>query len=141
MGMAMAAVAAASSGGGGGGGGGPALALSVSLNPLNVSRGAAVGGHVGPMTAIPSGGSGSYSFAWTVVAPDAVYPLTINSPAAATTDFNFDPVEPGDIASATVRCTVTDTVTAAQGYADGGVTFVNNSAASSGGGIGRFPSQ
>lgn len=120
--------------------------LAVSLNPANATTGGTAGGHVQAMTALPSGGSGAYSYAWTVVQADADYPLTINSPAAATTTFDFTDVADGDIAQARVRCTVTDTGTGLTAFAEGLVTFVDqhgtggsNGGGTIPGGIGKIP--
>jgi hypothetical protein len=115
--------------------------MTVALTPANATTGANLGGHVQAMTATPAGGVGPFNYAWTVVAQDATYtPLTINSPAAATTDFNFPAVGPGSIAQARVRCTVTDTgAGGATAYAEGLVTHVDQRTGSPGGGGGVIP--
>jgi hypothetical protein len=129
--MAAAVIASGSTGGGGGGAGDPQL--TVSLSPANRTAGSSVGGHVGNMSALAAGGNGVYTYAWTVLVPDDTYALTINHPAAATTDFDFTPaVAPGVTAQARVRCTVTSNGQVA--HADGLVSFVNNSQPPVGGG-------
>lgn len=81
--------------------------LGVTLTPNKSSGGATSGGHCPTVTAIVSGGSGAITYAWTLLSGDPFYALTINSPAAAATDFDFAPVAPGGVATATVRLTIT----------------------------------
>lgn len=114
-----------------------ASGLTVTLSPANVSRSG--GGSAPAMTALPANGSGPYTYTWTVAVPDPNYTLTINSPAAQTTDFNFAPLEPGGVATATVRCTVTDTSNGATASATGRVTAVDNRARNDNGGQGQIP--
>jgi hypothetical protein len=115
--------------------------LTVSLSPANQSASGTGSPHVGNMTALPANGSGAYTYAWTVVQPDPTYALTINSPAAATTDFDFSGTDDGYIAKAKVRCTVTDTGTGQTAFAEGYVTYVDRNvfAGGGGGGIGVIP--
>lgn len=56
-------------------------------------------------TASPSGGLGPYSYSWAYVSGDTV---TITSPSSAATTFSREMVWPKQIATATVRCTCTD---------------------------------
>ena len=62
----------------------------------------------GPCTVVPAGGSGSYSFAWSVVSSDAGCGFT--APTAATTSFEANPLPDGTSISV-LECLVTDTVT------------------------------
>lgn len=110
------ALAAALLGGGG---------LSVSVSPPSSSGGGLTGGHTSPVTAIVAGAVGAVTFAWTQISGDS---LTINSPASATTDFDFTPHPgPGDFAHAVVRVTATNGANSA--HADVDVAFRNRSTA------------
>lgn len=97
--------------------------LGVTATPPTSSA----GGNTAPfntpaVTAIPSGGSGSYTYAWTIIIDPGG--LTINSPAAATTNFTYALMGDGDAPLATVRCTVTDTVTAQTQSVDVDVEYI-----------------
>lgn len=106
--------------------------VSVSVSPAVASGGGTSGGHVGTVTAFGSGGNGVYSYAWALLIADPDYALTINSPAAAATSFDFSPVAAGDTASAWVQVTVTsDGVTATKNVQ---VVFVNSGGGGGGGG-------
>lgn len=59
-------------------------------------------------TVTPSGGTGPYTYAWTLVSGDT---LTINSPTAATTTFTGTPAYNSNL-SGVYRCTVTDSLAA-----------------------------
>jgi hypothetical protein len=59
-----------------------------------------------PVTVIASGAPGPVTFAWTIQSNDEGFPVTINSPADATTTFVFNVFE-GDTGHAVARCTVT----------------------------------
>jgi hypothetical protein len=74
-------------------------------------------------TATPSGGTATYSYAWTKVSGDTV---TINSPTSATTTFTAAVIA-GHSKAATYRCTVTDSTagTPLVAYADIPLTFEN----------------
>ena len=62
----------------------------------------------GPCTAIPAGGSGSYSYAWTVISTNSA--ASFSNAAIAAPTITIDPLA-GDTAYTIVRCTVTDTDT------------------------------
>lgn len=72
--------------------------------------------------AIPAGGSGSYSYAWTVVSSD--HPVVIASPTAQTTGLSFTGVGAGVDASAEILCTVTDTVSGLTGSVGVSMSYV-----------------
>lgn len=55
-------------------------------------------------TATPTGGTAPYTYAWTKVSGDT---MTATSPTSASTAFRLG-VGPGDVKTATYRCTVTD---------------------------------
>lgn len=95
--------------------------LTVSASPPAASGGAKFGGHVSEVTAIASGGGGGYTYAWTTLETD--HALTINSPADATTSFDFTGVASGDGATAIVR--VTATSGGASAFRDVTVQFQN----------------
>jgi hypothetical protein len=126
-------LAAALLGGGGSG-------VSVSVSPPSASGGNIAGGFVPAVTAIPAGGNGAFTFAWTVIQHDLNSLVTINSPAAATTSFTFEPVAPGDGAFARVRVTITSGGQSASAEVD--VSFLNTSqpggVIGGGGGGGQF---
>lgn len=64
------------------------------------------------VTATPSGGSGTYTYAWTFISgPSGVGSLAIGSAATAATDFDWSGLTgiTQDV-FATARCTVTDTL-------------------------------
>jgi hypothetical protein len=91
-------------------------ALTVSASPNSLSATKNIAGTstltTGSTTATVTGGSGSYTYAWSMGSVSGGGPITVNSPSAATTSF-----------SASVNCTnqsfayanllVTDTVTSA----------------------------
>jgi hypothetical protein len=56
------------------------------------------------VTAAPSNGLGPYTYAWTVISES----VTINSPSSAKTTFTSRTMTPGEVYSAVVRCTCTD---------------------------------
>lgn len=64
------------------------------------------------VTGIPSDGSGSYTYLWSVV-DNGGASIAINSPTAATTTFELSAVPVGDYTHAIARLTVTDTATLA----------------------------
>ena len=91
--------------------------LSVTATPPSSAAGGTAAPYATPaVTALPSGGSGSYTYAWVVV--DFSHPIVIASPAAQTTGLKFTGIAPGDIATGTVRCTATDTVSLLTGAVD-----------------------
>jgi len=73
------------------------------------------------VTAVASVGSGSYTYAWTILESSSF--AEADSPAAATTTFTGT-VLPGQVEDATFRCTATDTVTAATGFSNIYVQFI-----------------
>jgi hypothetical protein len=79
----------------------PSLNSSSHSNPFTTSA----------VTAIASGGSGSYSYAWTLGDVPANGALTINSPASATTTVQVDTFVDGELVIGSIICTVTDTTT------------------------------
>lgn len=70
----------------------------------------------GPCSALPAGGSGSYSYAWTVVSTDTA--VIITAPTSQATSFNVSPGEYYETTAHRVRCTVTDTLTRQIGLVD-----------------------
>lgn len=86
--------------------------LSATYSPLGVF---AVGASNTPLslttnavTVTPSGGTGPYTYAWTVHAYSAATSPTIGNAALATTAFTQSAVDPDTTETATFRCTVTD---------------------------------
>lgn len=97
--------------------GGAGQMLAVTASPPALNSGASVHNFTtAETTAIATGGSGSYSYAWTKIS-DPFSSVTINSPATAATDFDLV-VAAGGSFVATVRCTVTDTVTLLTAFVD-----------------------
>lgn len=100
--------------------------FAVSVFPASASKtfssidGLSHSGTTLPVTASPAGGSGSYTYAWTLVEGDVS--ISATSPATASTAFTAL-LPPETIVHATFRCTVTDTVTGAQRTADVSVTL------------------
>ena len=91
--------------------------LTVTATPPSSDAGGLSAPYSTPsVTALPSGGSGSYTYAWSVVSFD--HTVSITSPTAQTTALRFTVMTSGDYATATVRCTVTDTVSALTGSVD-----------------------
>lgn len=81
-----------------------------SATPPAVATSGSTSTFTGPdVTALPAGGSGSYTYAWTVISNDA--PLSALSASSATTKFRFTSILASDIVSGVLRCTITDTVT------------------------------
>ncbi len=62
----------------------------------------------GPVTAIPSGGSGFFSYTWTLVSGSGPTP---NSPTSPTTTFSATIGTAGSAVSATYKCVIKDQVT------------------------------
>lgn len=60
------------------------------------------------VTAIPTGGTGPFTYAWTVVSYTAATSPVITSATNASTTFRQDSMAPDTTASAVFRCTVTD---------------------------------
>lgn len=84
--------------------------LTVTASPSSVFKITTLSSDTsGFCTALPSGGSGSYSFSWTKLTND--YPnLVIDTPISASTTFSVSSLPASDTWTDTVRCTVTDTV-------------------------------
>ena len=75
----------------------------------------------GPCTALPAGGSGSYTYLWTVVSSSGG--ATIVSPTSQASSFTLEAVL-GDTNYTIVRCTVTDTDTGATARVDVLIQYV-----------------
>lgn len=105
--------AAGNSGGGGGQG-----AFSVAIFPAEVSRTASATGPAvlitNTVTAYPEGGTAPYSFQWTMRSGFGV--VSAEAPDDAATAFSAF-LNPGEMAEATMRVTVTD-ATQAMAFAD-----------------------
>ena len=109
----MAAISSAAYGALPGGGYG----LSVTASPPSSDAGGLFAPYATPsVTALPSGGSGSYTYLWSVISSD--YPVVITSAAAQTTALRFTGVPSGELATGIVRCTATDTVSLLTGSVD-----------------------
>ena len=78
----------------------------------------------GNNSASVSGGSGSYSYAWTQ-SPDANGSWTLGSPSAGVTDVRVGSVAVGLTTHNTVTCTVTDNATGRKGSASTAYTYTN----------------
>lgn len=63
------------------------------------------------VTAIPAGGTGTYTYEWTVGDVPAFGTFTFNSITSASTTIEIDSFVSGDLVLGSVICTVTDTVT------------------------------
>ena len=85
-------------------------ALTASVSPSFASGTSAVPATVvtNSVTVTPAGGTGPYTYAWTLAAGDT---FTIAAPTAATTTFS-KAMGSGEFASAEYRCTVTDSLAA-----------------------------
>lgn len=91
---------------------GAGAVLAATASPPAVADGGRGGHHTtDPVTAIPSGGSGAYTYSWAIVA--STYATVVDSPLAATTTFSITGVAMDDTATATAVCTITDSVTLA----------------------------
>lgn len=104
----------------------PPGTLSLSIEPPNVD-GFSFASTVttNPATATPTGGTGPYTYSWTIVAyTSASAPPNINAGLSATTTFTQSGVSPAMPETATFRCTVTDSV-AATASADCDAIFVS----------------
>lgn len=83
-------------------------ALSVTATPPTVSAGGTTStGHMPAVTAIVSGGSGSFTYAWSVNPP----PASADSPSAAASAFTCTGIPHFGGYAGTATCLVTDTVT------------------------------
>lgn len=74
----------------------------------------------GPCTALPAGGSGSYTYLWTVLSTNSS--CIIGSIAAQSTTFTVGALF-NDTSYSIVRCTVTDTDTGATARVDVLITY------------------
>ena len=63
------------------------------------------------VTATPAGGSGTYTYLWSVINDTGTIATTINSPTLATSTFKISGAAALDQGVCDVRCQVTDTVT------------------------------
>jgi len=75
----------------------------------------------GPCTALPAGGSGSYTYAWTIVSSSGG--ASIGSPAAQASSFTLNALL-GDTNYTIIRCTVTDVATGATARVDVLIQYV-----------------
>lgn len=84
--------------------------LTVSVAPGSVSGATSGTGTAttDPATATPSGGTAPYTYAWSVLSYSAGVAPTADSPGLATSNFTQTGIAPGEVCSATFRCTVTD---------------------------------
>lgn len=95
-------------------GGGP---FGVTASPPSLSSGGRVDSRsTDNVTAVVSGGSGSFTFAWTILVTD--HTISASAPTSATTHFDISGIEEGDEVHAQARCTVTDTVGGATVHVD-----------------------
>ena len=94
-----------SPGGGGGGGGGN---LKLTLSPTSFARTSTQDTFSVSLTATPSGGLTPYTYSWTVVT--STTSVTFSAATAATTRASVSGLTPNEPESATLRCTVTDSL-------------------------------
>lgn len=85
-----------------------------------------------PVQAIVSGGTGPYTYAWTVASHDSGLTPTATSPTFANTSFRQSGLSPGEVYFATFRCLVTD-ATGATGMCTASATFYGPSFGGGGG--------
>lgn len=91
--------------------GGSALALSVTSSPMASSAGGTGASQTLPsVTAAASGGSGSYTYAWTLHTAPLGGSINILNAGLATTGLSATGVVAGEVVEATIKCTATDTV-------------------------------
>lgn len=87
--------------------------LLVTISPDDVTAIANSFGYAfaGPLTATPSGGSGTYvSYLWAITSQSSGAPITVSTPANASTTLTEYPVHHFDEITATGTCTVTDSL-------------------------------
>lgn len=77
-----------------------ASGIAASNTPINVTTNS--------VTAVPTGGTGPFTYAWTVVSFTAGASPVITSSTNAATTFRQNTMTPDTTASAVFRCTVTD---------------------------------
>ena len=89
-------------------------ALSLAASPTSVGGGSFGGSPAttDSTTATPTGGTGPYTYAWTLISYSSGTAPTINSATSATTTFIQTGLGPGGYESAVFRCTVTDSLAA-----------------------------
>jgi hypothetical protein len=93
------------------GSGGGALAVTASPPALMSGRGTPPPTFTTAATrAIASGGTGSISYAWSIVSSDGVHDFDVNSPTSDTTTFLISGLVAGDTCFATARCIATDSL-------------------------------
>lgn len=101
-------------------------AFAATASPPGFSDGGRGGSHTTEATtAIPSGGSGTYTYSW-AIALGATYPITVTSPTSATTTFHVSGVAPEDTATGTAICTITDTVTSETAQVSVSIEYVRS---------------
>ena len=104
-------------------GAGGAGSLSVTASPaaFGGSRKTDVSRTFGPCTLIPAGGSGSYTYAWTVVSTDTS--VGFSAPSSASSNITISSPGMGNTSLSTVRGTVTDTVSGATGHVNVALSY------------------
>lgn len=101
------------------------ITLSVSTTPIAIAKYTTLASDTsGFCAASATGGSGSYSYAWTKLTND--YPdLVIDLPSLPSTTFSVSGLPASTVWSETVRCTATDnTNPSVTGFINVYVTFV-----------------
>ncbi len=93
------------------GGGGTSLAVTADPTSVFEEVSSASGVASASIVATPTGGSGSYTYLWTIISGGTG--LTLTGTTSDTVGFNYSGLDTlGSEISATVRCTVTDTFSA-----------------------------
>ena len=108
--------------------GGSSPALSVSVQTGTAASGPFGSDTFSPNTATASGGSGSYSFAWTET-DDAAGTWSIANGSTPTATFSVSGVANGVTSSASLKCTVTDTITGSTANATASYSLDNTTVA------------
>jgi hypothetical protein len=99
--------------------------FSPTASPPQLHSGGTTNSHTTAATnAIVSGGSGSYSYAWTIPESDGAS-FAANSPTSPTTTFAITSIAAGVLATATALCTVTDTITLETASVEVGIRHVD----------------
>lgn len=94
--------------------------VSISPSPNNQSRSGS-GALSSAMTATPAGGTGPFTYNWTVVSSDGSTPGLTNATTATVTAALSNTA--GEVTNFTLRCTVTDTATGGTNSADVNCTY------------------
>lgn len=104
--------------------GGGAGAFSVTASPPSFSAGGIVQANrvFGPCTVVPTGGSGSYTVAWSVVVTNTSAGFSASTSLSTNIELQW---LFGDTATATVRCTVTDDVSGLIAHVDVPVAYTH----------------